>query len=276
MTDTRFTADELDELLGAFALDAVDPDERQAVEDYLRVNPRARAEVEEHREVAAQLAFEGGDAPAGVWSAIQASLDQAPPEISWLPGPPGREGSEGSPGREGSDGSPGREGDEGLPGEASEATVIPIRKGPLRAGVGLAVATAAAILVAAGFAVALGRSDDPASSAEQAIAEVEDDPDAVTGSLVSTEGRASADAGLSTDGLGYVDGTSLPALDEGRTYQLWGVSGDLVISLGVLGADPDVWVFESAGTVDALAVTDEAVPGVVSSDQPAVVVGELT
>lgn len=258
MTDTRFTADQLDELLGAFALDAVDPDERQAVEDYLRVNPRARAEVEEHREVAAQLAFEGGDAPAGIWSAIQASLDQAPPEISWLPG------------------SPGREGDDGLPGEASEATVIPIRKGPLRAGVGLAVATAAAILVAAGFAVALGRSDDPASSAEQAIAEVEDDPDAVTGSLVSTDDRTSADAGLSTDGLGYVDGTSLPALDEGRTYQLWGVSGDLVISLGVLGADPDVWVFESAGTVDALAVTDEAVPGVVSSDQPAVVVGELT
>ena len=37
--------------------------------------------------------------------------------------------------------------------------------------------SAAAILVAAGFAVALGRSDDP-SSAEQAIAAVDDDPDA--------------------------------------------------------------------------------------------------
>jgi hypothetical protein len=152
--------------------------------------------------------------------------------------------------------------------------VVPIRKGPLRAGVGLAVATAAAILVAAGFAVALGRSDDP-SSAEQAIAAVDDDPDAVHGSLVGDDGDLSAEAGLSTGGLGYVDGTSLPALDDGRTYQLWGVSGDLVISLGVLGPDPDVWVFEGAGTVDALAVTDEAVPGVVSSDQPAVVVGEL-
>ncbi len=68
---------------------------------------------------------------------------------------------------------------------------------------------------------------------------------------------------------------SLPALEEGRTYQLWGVSGDLIISLGVLGPDPDVWVFEAGGTVDALALTDEAFPGVVVSEQPAVVAGEL-
>ena len=97
----------------------------------------------------------------------------------------------------------------------------------------------------------------------------------MTGSLVADDGGLIAEAGLSTDGLGYVDGSALPALDEGRTYQLWGVSGDLVISLGVLGPEPEVWVFEAAETVDALALTDEAVPGVVSSDQPAVVVGEL-
>ncbi len=138
----------------------------------------------------------------------------------------------------------------------------------------LAVATAAAILIAAGFAVALGQNDTP-SSAERAIAAVDDDPDALTGSLVADDGGPTAEAGLSTDGVGYIDGSDLPTLDEGRTYQLWGVSGDLVISLGVLGPDPEVWVFEAAETVDALALTDEAAPGVVSSAQPAVVAGEL-
>ena len=46
------TPDELDALLGAYALDALDEDERREVEAYLADNPRARAEVETHRAVA--------------------------------------------------------------------------------------------------------------------------------------------------------------------------------------------------------------------------------
>ncbi len=53
---------ELDDLLGAYALDAVSPDEARRVEDYLAVNPKAAAEVREHREVATMLAFTGMDA----------------------------------------------------------------------------------------------------------------------------------------------------------------------------------------------------------------------
>jgi hypothetical protein len=263
MTGARFTDAELDELLGAYALDAVDPDEQLAVEDYLRINPRARAEVAEHREVAAQLAFEGSEAPTHLWSAIEGALDEAPPELTWLPSL-----------RDAADASRPTGQPEANGSEAPLAPVVPIRKGPLRAGVALAVATAAAILIAAGFAVALGQNDTP-SSAERAIAAVDDDPDALTGSLVAEDGGLTAEAGLSTDGVGYIDGSDLPTLDEGRTYQLWGVSGDLVISLGVLGPEPEVWVFEAAETVDALALTDEAAPGVVSSSQPTVVVGEL-
>ena len=37
--------DELEALLGAYALDAVDEDERRAVEDYLVANPRAQADT---------------------------------------------------------------------------------------------------------------------------------------------------------------------------------------------------------------------------------------
>ena len=55
----RHATEEIEELLGAYALDAVDDDERRVVEGYLATNPRARAEVQQHREVATMLAFTG-------------------------------------------------------------------------------------------------------------------------------------------------------------------------------------------------------------------------
>ena len=45
----------VDELLGAYALDAVDGAERERVEELLRADPRAAQELDEHREVAAAL-----------------------------------------------------------------------------------------------------------------------------------------------------------------------------------------------------------------------------
>ena len=74
---------DVEELLGAYALDAVDDDERRIVEDYLATNPRARAEVQQHREVATMLAFTGAPAPEGLWDRIAASIEGQPPQ----PGP---------------------------------------------------------------------------------------------------------------------------------------------------------------------------------------------
>ena len=75
---------DMDDLLGAYALDAVDDDERRAVEDYLAANPRARAEVQEHREVATMLAWSGMDAPEGLWDRIVGSLDALAAEVQRL------------------------------------------------------------------------------------------------------------------------------------------------------------------------------------------------
>src|SRR5512133_3901972 len=83
MTDLRRPFDDIEELLGAYAMDAVDPDERSQVEDDLETSPRSRAEVDQHREVAALLAFGGAEAPGGVWDRIAASLEERAPE----PGP---------------------------------------------------------------------------------------------------------------------------------------------------------------------------------------------
>src|SRR5215207_2223964 len=80
--DRAMNERELDELLGAYALDAVDDDERRAVEEYLLINPRARAEVEEHREVASLLAWSGPAAPEGLWDRIAENLDDTAPAPS--------------------------------------------------------------------------------------------------------------------------------------------------------------------------------------------------
>ena len=74
---------DLDELLGAYALDAVDADERRRVDDYLEINPRASAEVQAHREVATMLAFTGMDAPDDLWGRIAGEIGEVAPP----PGP---------------------------------------------------------------------------------------------------------------------------------------------------------------------------------------------
>lgn len=54
------------------------------------------------------------------------------------------------------------------------------------------------------------------------------------------------------------------------TYQLWGVlsdSGD-VVSIGILGAEPAPETFTVDADVDALAITIEQAPGVVSDGNP--------
>ena len=73
--NVELTHEEIQELLGAFALDAVDGDEAEAIELHLRECPRCRAEVTEQREVAALLAHTGATAPEGVWVRILEELE---------------------------------------------------------------------------------------------------------------------------------------------------------------------------------------------------------
>lgn len=63
---------EFEELLAAYALDAVDGDEATALERHLAVCPRCRQEVAAYRETAAMLAYGGESAPEGVFDRIAA------------------------------------------------------------------------------------------------------------------------------------------------------------------------------------------------------------
>jgi hypothetical protein len=228
----------LDELLGAFALDAVDDVERRRVDEYLAVNPRAAAEVQAHREVATMLAFSGMDAPDGLWGRIAGEIgDEAPPVGPEL------------------------------------AKVLSIEDRPRRrriADVAPWIASGAAAAVIAFVAIGLAdRADAPdeplASALELALA----DGDSLTTTLVSDASDASADAVIDRDGHGFVVARDLPTLTDGQTYQLWGVVEDgQVISLGIFGPDPELETFTVEGPVTALAITIEQYPGVISDGNP--------
>jgi hypothetical protein len=77
-------------------------------------------------------------------------------------------------------------------------------------------------------------------------------------------------------GTGYLYSSHLSPLPSARTYQLWGVVDNQVISYGVLGTTIDgVESFRASPGVSALAVTNEVASGVVTSTQQPVAVGSV-
>jgi anti-sigma-K factor RskA len=253
---------DLDELLGAYALDAVDGDERRRVEDYLEINPRAAAEVREHREVATMLAFTGMDAPADLWSKITAEIEADAP----APGPElAKVFARDTPAIEAT-----RPGTDAPTGDSS-VVQLEDRRTRRRMGTWALGAAAAIALAVAGAVVVIGAGDatsnDPIADAyEQAL----DDRDSVQTELVVDGSSNSALGVIDQDGHGYLDAGDLPRLAAGQTYQLWGVlaeNGD-VVSLGILGRNPELETFTIEGDVAALAVTIEQAPGVISDGNP--------
>lgn len=256
----NYSHDDIAELLGAYALDAVEPDEADAVEAHLVECPRCTAEVAEHREVAAMLAHTGAPAPDGLWTRIAESLEEPPPEMS-IP----------------------------LTTSEPEGGVVELaerRRGRIARWLP-AGAAAAAVLVVVGLVAGLVVADDEGGSVDRsedvALPLLEDvarrvlnDPDAVKVNLTSSDGELAAPAAIDADGSGYLFGNALPALDETQTYQLWGVSDGAVVSLGVLGASPDVVAFHVGDGVRSLVITQEVAGGVPSSANPPFLAGEIS
>jgi hypothetical protein len=237
-----FSHDELQELLGAFALNATDPEERDAIERHLTECPRCRAEVEDFREVAAMLSSSGSAAPEGVWDRIAGALEEAPPPLR-LP----------------------------LPLPDGVTAIRPSRRTVSLRVVGALAVAAALVIAVLGFGLVRDDSttDLPDASLARAAQLARSEPGAVETQLTSDDRRIQATVVLLPTGQGYVFADDLPALDEGRTYQLWGAGPGPVVSLGVLGNEPGVISFTAAGGVELLMITDERAGGVaVSSNAP--------
>jgi len=238
---------ELDDLLGAYALDAVSDDERRAIDEYLLTNPRARAEVQEHREVATMLAWSGTHAPEGLWDRIAGSID----------GPTVAPSSQ--------------------LGQVLSMQSESRRRSWVRTLGSWAVATAAAAAIAI-VAVKVSTDDTTTttSTAIDAHAAIVDNPGTVQAELTSpSDGGLKVRAFIDPEGNGFLTAGSLPDLDPAHTYQLWGQleGGRDLISLGVLGAAPHSPDFTVNGKLVLLAITEEEQGGVVQSSNPPVVAG---
>ncbi len=252
--------DDASELLGAYALDAVDGSELTDLEEHLASCPRCRAELDGLREAAGALGNSVEPPPEELWSRIADQLsaehsgegDEPPPMPELKSGPPQR-----SPFRAPS---PGR--------------IRRIRSNALLLGAVAVAASGVAVVLGIGFV----RSQDNVSNLQQAIAQER-----------AAAQRTAAEVALHTPGhrvvrlvdgahvevarfvivpggRGYLVSSSLPVLRAGQTYQLWGIVGTTPISLGLLGVSPHGSTFTIAGSplIAKLALTAEPSSGAVT------------
>jgi anti-sigma factor RsiW len=244
--DRELTPAELEELLPAYALDALDDDERQAVDAHLASDPDARAEVASLQRAASFLAHTGGAPPTGVWEKLEAAIRANPGPSGEVPPP------------------------RLLPRAAAPAASRPSRRWQWVAAAAVIVASATFSL----WAVDRGGSDPPVDVATAARAAATA-PGARRADLRTADGTTLARAVVLPDGTGYVTTTGLPAAGADRTYQLWGVDDHATISLGVMGPAPKVVAFHTDRPPNALAITNERAGGVVSSAETPTAVGDL-
>jgi anti-sigma-K factor RskA len=246
---------ELDELLGAYALDAVDDDEREQVEAYLARTPEARSLVAEYRETAALLAHSGTEAPPGLWERIEQTLEEEPPKLATAP---------------------------------SRPLGLESRRARLRRRAAVVVAAAAAVVVALLTVKVVQQGDRidelgreaRAGSVLAAAESASRDPRADRVALSSTDGALEARVVYLPGGEGFLLQSNLRALPPDRTYQLWALMGgsspERPISAGVLGPDPGITAFRAHGPVVGFAITDEQSPGVVSPGSPPLIQGGVS
>ena len=243
-------SEDLDSLLGPYALDALDPDDRARVDAHLERDAVARAEVDDMRETAASLAMippTETDAPPELWdriaSAIAAERAQTAPGDAFARG-------------------------------VDELTARRAERARPRWMAAVAVAAAIALVLLSVQVVSLhSRLDRAHQLGPSAMAAAFDRATKANGArevaLVNTSGASLARVVLLPDGTGYLRGDHLSPLPADRTYQLWAVTGagksPVTVSAGVLGPDPQAVSFRASGPVKAFAVTIEHAGGVVKS-----------
>jgi len=233
------THDELQQLLGAYAVDAVDAEEAGAVAEHLATCPACRAEVSDLREVAGLLSNTGADAPPAVWDRISASLSEPQPPLRF-------------------------------------ASARRARQWTPRLAV---LAAAAVIVVFGVAVMRLNgdldhlRNQQNAGAVAAAASDALARHDSRIARLTGADG-SSAVAVVRADGRGYFLGASLPALDH-HVYQLWAASpAGTISSLGTVPG-PGTYAFAADPSAKQIMVTIEQAPVARPTGTP-VLTGVLT
>lgn len=272
--DHRVEHEAIGELLGAYALDAVAPEEADLVEHHLFDCRRCRTEVDQHREMAAALGNSVLSLPPALWDRIAQQLAATPRwSVGGGPAPlltalPSEGGEERTGGR--------------LQGKAS----APAPRKPARVlRWTMAAVAAAAVALIAVLSVNLTHTNNQLGRARQALTGVADatafqtalsTPGHRVVSLQSPSGPSVGEVVVVPGGRGYLLASSMPALSADQTYQLWALFGAKAISLGLLGNHPKGAAFTiSSGTPTQLALTVEPAGGVSTPDRLPVATGSL-
>jgi hypothetical protein len=212
--------DDVRDLLGAYALDALDVEERAQVDELLLADPSARAELHELEQGAAWLGHASLRPPASAWDAIAAEIEQ---DVARDRG----------------------------------AEIVPLRRAPSPRRRLAAAAIALVVALGAGALVtAVGRTSGPVSVASQ-YAAARRDPQARTVTLRTEAGDPAARAVVLPDRTAYMDGGELPSATAGRDLQLWAITPDGPVSAAVMHDPAGVHRFRVAPGATALAVTNE-------------------
>jgi anti-sigma-K factor RskA len=244
------TEAEIESLLGAYALDAVDDSERAEVEAHLATCPRCRAEVAAHREVAALMANGGVAAPEGLWDRIAEGLSPELPASA--------------------------------PGAADLLAHLPrpqrLERRYRRAFVGAITLAAAVTIVVALLSLQVANLTQQLHSTSSDVG-----ISAAVDSVLSRQHRTitltaanrpdNATVIIGAGDEGYWIGSNLAQLPSSETYQLWTVvRGKTIVSLGVLGPDPKAAAaFRLAADMGQLMVTVEPEGGTPGPTTKAVV-----
>ena len=231
----------INQLLALHALDALEPTEAAEVESHIEECEPCRAELDEHRTVAALIGSQSveADVPESLWHRVKTQIAPADP------------------------------------------VRLRVRRAPFLAAIGTAAAMLVLVVVQtarlSSVQTDLVAAQDRLTTIENAVAagdwsEVATIAATTPGArTVALTGGGEAVVTLLPDGTGFITAAELENLQRDRTYQLWIVQRGEAVSAGLLrtGAIGSVFRFDPT-TLEGLVVTEEEAAGVVVSDGPAV------
>ena len=243
------SVDQTRELLGAYALDAVDDVERRRVEKLLASDPSARDEVERLRLVADKLGNAAESAPpAQLWESLQSAIDAD------------------SSARKPS-------------GSTEPTSIFSSKKHRSVNKPFLAAAAVLAVFVIGGAIFAGVRQDGNVPNTIASMTAMANDaaskPGSRTGFLTDPGQTMKVQVVADAQGHGFLMTDPLPALPEDETYQLWAANNGTMISLGMLGSNPEMSMVPIDPSVTELALTREPVSGSVAPTSSPMATGSL-
>lgn len=236
---------ETEPLLGAYVLNAVEGTEADQVAAHLDECAICSGEVAGHREVVEMLATAETSPPDDLWDRVIGGIRDAPPPLRLTTVP-----NQGS----------GRGG------------------GRLNQIMATAVAVAAA--VTAVVSVSLVRSAErlgdleerlASGSIQQAAIAADTDPTNAHMTMTSEDGQYVVDAVVTDSRRGFLVDGELPELPQGRAYQLWGLSEEGAVSLGMIGRKVIPTAFVLPVGAEGLAITSEDWSGAITPTSAPVV-----